>query len=258
MAFVRRLQTFFHYLTNPTVRKQKKDAKTIPIIIINFNQLFYLKQLVDFLIKRSFSNIIIIDNQSSFPPLLAYYKEIENRVTVHYMESNEGHMVFFNNAELFSKYSKGYYVVTDADIVPNPLCPDDFLETMIQWLDKDIYARKVGFALKIDDIPDYYPLKEKVLNWEKRFWADKLAPDIYRADIDTTFALYRPCNRYRYNQFYSGIRIAGTMTATHGGWYLDPENLSAEQQFYRLTANLSSSWNVDGDGRLKGEHINKY
>lgn len=52
-----------------TVRHQMQDHKSIPVIIINFNQLFYLKQLVDFLIRREFKNIIIIDNASTYQPL---------------------------------------------------------------------------------------------------------------------------------------------------------------------------------------------
>lgn len=87
---------YYQYLLlfNHTVKKQRKDTSEIPVIIINFNQLHYLKQLVDFLLIRNFKNIIIIDNKSDYPPLLDYYREINNKVTIELMDNNYGHKVF--------------------------------------------------------------------------------------------------------------------------------------------------------------------
>ena len=59
---------------NATVKAQNKDYKSIPIIIISFNQLEYLKKLITFLKERHFKNIVIIDNMSIYKPLLDYYK----------------------------------------------------------------------------------------------------------------------------------------------------------------------------------------
>jgi hypothetical protein len=63
-------------------------------------------------------------------------------------------MVFWKNKEIFNTYSKGYYVVTDSDIVPNKNCPSDFLLHFKTILDKHYSLSKVGFSLKIDDIPN--------------------------------------------------------------------------------------------------------
>lgn len=112
---------------NKKVRLHLKDYKQIPIIIINFNQLYYLKQLLEFFISRNYKNIIIIDNNSTYPPLLSYYKEIMNQVNIEFMPRNFGHAVFFKNKELQKKYGRGFYILTDSDIVPNENLPDDFL-----------------------------------------------------------------------------------------------------------------------------------
>jgi hypothetical protein len=254
-----KLAHIYIYLFNGAYRAQRRDPLTIPVIIINFNQLFYLKQLLSFLKERKFKNIVIIDNNSSFQPLLDYYEEIKSEITLYQMDDNYGHMVFFENPSLYAKYAKAYYIVTDADIVPNDHTPQNFVQMFMRWIDEDLYARKVGFALKLSDIPDYYPLKEKVLNWEKKFWNHQLDKNVFRADIDTTFALYRPMNQlYRRIGFYSGIRIGGNMEATHGGWYLNPNQLTEEEKFYRSTASLSSSWTVDDKGGLKGMHDQLY
>ncbi|TGN27171.1 glycosyltransferase family 2 protein [Empedobacter tilapiae] len=249
---------YYQYLirTNSLIKKQRKDSLSIPILIINFNQLFYLKQLVNFLLKRGFENIIIIDNKSTYPPLLEYYKQIENQVTVEYMQKNAGHMVFFENKELQKKYGQGYYVITDADIVPNDNLPKDFMAIMLSYLDKYFKTiTKVGFALKIDDIPDHFPLKEKVLKWERKFWNHEIEKNIYKVDLDTTFALYKPNYPCFFDNisFYNGIRISNLFIAKHGGWYKDFNNLTHEEKFYQKTANDSSSWNINKTGGLVGD-----
>lgn len=238
-------QKIYDLYFNPIVRTQLKDSKEVPIIIINFNQLFYLKQLVDFLIHRGFKNIVIVDNNSSYPPLLEYYKEIESIVKIESMDHNYGHMVFFENKELLNKYAKGFYVVTDADIVPNQNLPDNFLKKLISHLIKNWnIITKVGFALSIDDIPDVNTQKEKILKWEKEFWRKKIDENIYDAFIDTTFALYKPGYPVRYddNMFYKAHRLAGDYTAKHGGWYINQNELNKEQEFYINSASKSSSW----------------
>jgi hypothetical protein len=245
------------HLFNKTVRRQEKDPLSIPVVIINFNRLTDLRILVDFLIKRKHTNIVIVDNQSAYPPLLDYYESIKDIVTIEYMDKNYGHMVFWENEALFGKYSSGYCIVTDSDIIPNEKLPSDYVSVLMNILNKNKDIVKVGFALKIDDIPDYYKQKQNVLNWEKQYWEKPIAPNIYSADIDTTFALYPP--RYRYNymkkKFIHGIRLAGEFTARHTGWYIDNDNLSEEEKFYFKTANSSNSWKLAEQGNFSGSDI---
>lgn len=241
-------------LFNPLIRAQMKNPKSIPVVIINFNQLFYLKKLVDFLLKRKFENIVIIDNLSTYPPLLDYYRSLKG-VKVEYMDKNYGHMVFFENKELQEKYGKGFYALTDADIIPNENLPKDFVKAMIKILSKESdTVNKVGFALKIDDIPDHYFFKKEVIKWEEQFWNNKFNHryESYYAKIDTTFALYKPGYPKLFNHihFLEGIRVAGNFTAKHGGWYLNEEKLTDEQIFYRKTATDSSSWLYKEGGEL--------
>ncbi len=237
--------------------RQEKNPALIPIIIINFNQLHYLQQLISSLQKRAVQNIVILDNQSTYPPLLDYYKTLPQYITVERMEKNYGHLVFWKNKEMYRKYGKGYYVLTDADIVPNEKMPDRFLDIMISHLKKITGINKVGLALELNDIPDSYPAKEKVLNWEARFWKKPLGNDVYCANVDTTFALYKPgyfADRLslRTLLFQKAVRLAGDFTARHGGWYLDFENLTEEQKYYRETATKSSSWKLTNDGKVQG------
>ncbi|EKT3956848.1 glycosyltransferase family A protein [Flavobacterium psychrophilum] len=253
-------------LVNPSVfvQNQIDNPDKIPIIIINYNQLYYLKQLVDFLVKRDTKNIVIVDNLSTYPPLLAYYTEISKlpNVTIEFQLENLGHLVFWKNRALFNKYSKGFFVVTDADIVPNVKLQKDYLKSMLNLLFKYNEFTKIGFALAIDDLPDNYSLKENVLKWESKFWELEMAPNVYQAEIDTTFALYWPATdrvvQDLYPSFFSAIRLAGDFTAKHGGWYTNNNNLTNEQLFYIKTANNSNSWKIDETGVLKGDFTNDY
>lgn len=236
---------------NKVIRRQNADYKSIPIIIISFNQLYYLEKLIDFLIKNNYNNIVIIDNNSTYKPLLEYFIKIESIATIHRLKENHGHLVFWKNKDLFEKYSKGYYVVTDADIVPDENCPDDFLKYFMRLLNRYPKFTKVGFSLKIDDIPESNKSKLKILKWEKNFWKSKIATGDFNADIDTTFALYKPgFIDYKSKQFYSAIRSKPPYIASHGGWYVDNNNLNHEQEYYLETANKSASWLTDKNGNM--------
>ena len=245
------IKTYYNNYFNTFIREQNKDPKKIPIIIISFNQLFYLKQLISFLKKNNYSNIVIIDNNSTYPPLLSYFNTIESSVTLHRLNENYGHLVLWKNRELFDTYSKGYYVVTDADIVPAENCPDDFLIHFKRLLDRNNTITKVGFSLKIDDLPDTNPNKQKVIKWESKFWKNIDIDGNYQAPIDTSFALYRPgIIDYNSKVFYNAIRVNAPYIAKHGGWYISTNNLTEEQKYYLKTANQSSSWLVDENGGL--------
>jgi hypothetical protein len=252
------LLLFYYTYFNSITKAQHKNYKSIPIIIISFNQYFYLKQLVEFLIQNEYTNIVIVDNNSSYPPLLKYFEEIKKEVAIHRLKTNEGHMVFWKNKEIFEKYSKGYYVITDSDIVPVSNCPHDFLSYFKSVLDAKPFISKVGFSLKIDDIPEANFNKQKIVDWESRFWTVKDKNDNYIAPIDTTFAIYKP-NSYHVaeDKFYKAIRAKYPYMASHGGWYVDTANLNEEQSYYYKLASSSSSWKPNANGIVEKSLYNK-
>lgn len=257
-----RLRLFILYsvLFKKTIRSQIKNPFSIPIIIVNYNQLESIHNLIDTLTKRGFSNIVVLDNKSTYPELLAYYDEIENHtnITLHRLDENVGHMVLWLRKDLLKQYSDGYFVLTDPDIMIENEVPDNFMSIFINLLNKHINVRKVGFSLKIDDIPDYYPNKEKVINWEKQFWEKQIEDGHFLAKIDTTFALYRPSFIYDSNGFESAVRTNKPYTVKHLGWYINYSELSKEQEFYFKTANNSSSWLSDENGNLLSNRANRH
>jgi len=64
--------------------------KDIPIIINNYNRLTTLQALISFLEKCGYRNLFIIDNASTFPPLLEYYEACPYKVFR--LKDNVGHL----------------------------------------------------------------------------------------------------------------------------------------------------------------------
>ena len=121
------------------------------------------------------------------------------------------------------------YVVTDPDIVPDEGCPLDAVEHFAEILAAHPEVHRVGFGLRIDDLPDHYAPKVDVIAWESPFWEKEIAPGLYSAPIDTTFALARvprPTSM-------PSIRTGPPYVARHLPWYDNTAEPSEELLYYR-------------------------
>jgi hypothetical protein len=118
-------------------------------------------------------------------------------------------------------------------VVPADECPLDALTYFEELLQQYPTISKVGFGLRLDDLPDHYAHKESVLTWEQQFWRRPLRPGVYFAPIDTTFALYRPGSGFVID---SAVRTGPPYIARHDTWYLDLANPSDEEKYYRARA----------------------
>ena len=220
------------------------DASDLPIYIINFNRLSYLKQMIAALEKYGLHNIHIIDNVSTYPPMVEYLKRTPYKV--HYMEHNYGHMVFFSADKFKYVRENEYYVLTDPDVIPVEECPCDFMDYFYQMLQKYPKFNKVGFSLKTDDIDDSSEAKQLLKKWEKVFYKHRLnyfMPYLYNSALDTTFAMYRPQKNWKNKSFYNAIRVGAPYEARHLPWYKDLSVLSEEDRFYNQTDCGSGNWN---------------
>lgn len=203
--------------------------ENIPIFIISFNRLSYLREQINNFEKHGLFNLIIIDNGSTYPPLLDYYKSIPYKVI--YNNANDGHLVFWKNSS-YSMYRQNFYIVTDPDILLIPECPNDFINELITTLRKYRFANKVGLSLKIDDIPNDTVFGNDVIKWESDYYKVKLKEKpIYYAPIDTTFALYLPDSISRKN-FYCALRLGFPYQAQHLPWYKKKDDITDEDIFY--------------------------
>ena len=139
-------------------------------------------------------------------------------------------------------YTNIYYIYTDSDVIPSDYCPKDFIDYFFKELKKHPFARKIGFSLRIDNIPDSYIHKEEVINLEKQYYLKPAEGGLYRAPIDTTFALYRPRVGLSRSRSVEAYRTAYPYQAEHLPWYNDSSNLSEEEQYYISHCTHITEW----------------
>jgi hypothetical protein len=216
------------------------DPVHTPILITCRDRLAPLIDLVGWLERAGHERIILVDNDSSFPPLLEYFTQTPHQVIE--LGANLGHFSVWEGDVLDAISHSGPFVVTDSDVVPDAGCPRDAVERFADLLFRYGDIGKVGFGLRIDDLPPTYEFRQEVLDWESQFWLDEVEPSVFRAAIDTTFALYRPSTP---KGTFAALRTGAPYVARHIGWYSDSRRLTAEEEYYRAHAKRSvSTWDV--------------
>lgn len=230
----RLLGLYSRYICRPPA-----DAKKIPVVINNFNRLTTLKRLIDSLTTRGIDNIVILDNMSSYKPLLEWYDNCGHKVI--HLGANLGFKAIWKSP-LTKSLRNGWYIYTDSDVELPESCPADIVDRMLHVMTVEKpYALKTGPSLIIDDLPDCFANKEDVIAHERKFWTTRDG-DLYRAPIDTTFALYRPKSGLNRSRAAEAYRLAPPYSLRHLPWYDDSSNPSEEELFYRSACTRPTMW----------------
>jgi len=218
-------------------RKYQAASFSIPIIINNKNHLTYLLRLINSLEKRGYTNIYIIDNNSTYQPLLDFYKKTDYKVFL--LGENVGFCALWDT-DIFAQFEGQYYVYTDSDLELVDECPTDFMVVMRYLLDKYSLG-KVGLSLPIDDLPNHFAKRAEVQKWERAFNTEKVERLAYNARVDTTFALYKP-DAFGDATTLLGFRTRFPYSARHLPWYENTAALTEEQQYYYANVSSSTHW----------------
>ena len=213
------------------------EVRKYPVIINNFNRLEWLEQQIDWLCRIGQKNIHIIDNGSTYEPLLKFYKKVH--ATIYFLDRNVGHEALWRT-HIFQRLGKYYHVYTDPDVLPDESTPDDCMFYFKEILDRYPAIKKVGFGLRTDDIPNHYPKKDEVIKWENSLLDNEIEKGLFKSKIDTTFALYRPGAAFQC--WEETLRTGTPYLLRHMPWYEDPGNLSVESKYYLENASSASSW----------------
>lgn len=234
----------------------KATTEKVPIFIITCNRLRCLQESINSYKKYIGSpfELIIHDNNSTYGPLLDYLTQLKKEgVTVY--RSTEGVNVETQLNDVsrtiddwFTVHSASHYVVTDPDIALEGNC-EDILELYSSLLDTVKNIEVVGPMLRIDDIPDFYPLKQKVIERHtKQFWHKAPSTLTWRnksiqyqlARVDTTFGMYR--RGFKFHRLCTGYRTYAPYWARHLDWYINPLSMEADQLYYMKHASSVSHW----------------
>lgn len=219
------------------------DWRDIPVFIVNRNRHEAMVRLIDWLRAGGTRKIVILDNASTYPPLLQYYDALPAGVNVLRLPQNHGPYVLWQ--QRVHEVLDTPYVLTDSDIVPADFCPADLVGKLYETLQRYPDASKVGPALRIDNLPDGYADADTVRKWESQFWEHPVAPGVFAAPIDTTFALYPAKADFSIDD--RALRLGRPYVVEHTPWYAVEGRLSGEEQYYRDHASRTfSNWSVRG------------
>lgn len=240
----------------------------IPIFIITCNRIEVLKKSMQSYhdcIKSPFE-IVICDQGSTFKPMIEFLEKLESDgIIVNRWKENlnigRGRNLSRDDIGLseniqnyFKNHPKSNYVVCDPDIVLDNVDGDIF-EVYAHLLNIKPEIVAVGSVCRIDDIPDCYPLKGKLLSKErgqvKAFFSWPQHTISYKGKqvkyifdkIDTGFGMFRAGTRWqRVKRGIASIRTFAPYSTRHLDWYICPENLTEDQRYYMQHASTNAHW----------------
>lgn len=203
--------------------------------------------MVEYLVQIPELEVIILDNDSTYQPLLDWYGTLP--CTIERLTANYGNFVLWSSPtaivghekpNFFEKYGcvGSQYILSDCDLDLSGVPRETLLSTLHEGLNRHTWAVKCGLSLRIDDLPNT-ELAREAKKWEGNNWT--LIDDLYiKAAVDTTFCLCTGVGEQ--NDFDRCIRVNSPYSARHIGWYYSPQNPPPEDEMWYLK-NISKSHN---------------
>ena len=198
-------------------------------------------------LRNTGTQVIILDNASTYPPLLEYYRNLPEGVTVQYFGTNAGPWAFWERN--LHKQQTEPYVVTDSDMLPDDACPNDLMDKLAAMLRANPGCGKVGPGLRIDDLPSdsgWGINGGGIRQNESPYWTKRHSSEAFFAPIDTTFAMYEVDRNSEGKQGFEcmtgnsvnprNLRMDFPYVFRHMPWYMTSP-LSEEELYYRTHCN---------------------
>jgi hypothetical protein len=228
---------------------------SVPIFVLACDRIEVLRQsLASYRQIEPAPIIVIHDNASTYPPMLDYLASLQAEgievIRGGPINEDEDLNLVANAVEDWMQtHHASHYIVTDPDVALEPGA-SDAIDVYARLLEKFPEASVVGPMLRLDDIPNHYPLKMVAAGrqfyqfWQKPPERVRLSlfrtVDVVRCKIDTTFGLYR--RGFRFRRYSDGLRVHAPYWAKHLDWYIDPQNMTPDQVYYMNHASKVSHW----------------
>jgi hypothetical protein len=219
----------------------------VPIFILSRDRVTSLRQVVQSY-NRTLSSpheIIILDHQSTYPPMLEYLRELKSSgVRVHALKEEDWTIMLEESADFIQQHLDArpdveFYVFTDSDIALVRSSPDMLL-FFAGLLRSCRELMVIGPHLQISDIPKTYADQPTVIEKHSRFYNGVPNMATWNGvgfqfgvhDIDTTFAMRRRDQRFGRLQRPS-VRTSAPYAAVHIDWYYDSSSLPEDKVWYQ-------------------------
>lgn len=210
------------------------DYLNVPIVISVRDRLSDLLAQLVWLEKAAHQRIVLLDNDSTYPPLVEFLETCP--YDVRFLGDNVGSRAPW----LVETAERGeWWVYTDCDVVPTDDCPLDLVDHLHHLLRRHEGYPKAGVGLYTRDVEFRDKYRENLFHAAHRWLGD-----CYEAPVETTFALYRP----RVPFDFKAVRSAHPYEARHLPWYREqaPTN---EDSYYLARARASG---LDSQGKATG------
>ena len=216
----------------------------IPVFIPVFNNPTYAANTLRQLDDIGMRNVCLVDNNSTSHAMGTFLERVQDKVSVIRTGQNKGPRQIVECPEYYDLLPD-MFCITDPDLELNAELPEDFLANLIR-LTNELEVGKAGFALRIDDAHLMHEGKFEInLNtyhateWESQYWETGLGnlkdgSPVYKAAIDTTFAVYNK-KFFTPDSFFEAIRVGGKYACRHLPWYRQSIVGEQELSFYRAT-----------------------
>lgn len=210
---------------------------SIPVIINNRNLLTWPKAMLEKIKEYDgVGEIIIVDNDSTYPPLLDWYAT--NPCRIERLNNNIGVAAPWISGVVGS-LKRSPYVITDPDLGLNETPKDTllYLKDKLESLELD----KVGLGLDWQRVESKSPYYSRLHSYERDRWIKSPVKDgvALEVQIDTTFALYKS-DWY----FIGGGSTTFPYVARHYPWEFSIEEAKNNEEFmfYLNNATNASSY----------------
>jgi hypothetical protein len=224
------------------------DYRDISIFITNKNRLDVgFRDQIIWWLDTSMKDITVLDNGSTYPPLLKFYDEIKNEVKIIFVPNlGERAPWAFWDLGYRDQFEDRHVIINDSDCCPDKDCPKDLISQMLAVLDAYPECKKVSTGLRIDNLPEHFKFRDKVIDEEGWNWKDRVIPEIlglprlFNAHTDTSLTLYRNSQTVLWTD--QQFRTDFPYVCQHYPWYSDSRPLmkTHEEMFY--LKNLADGW----------------
>lgn len=251
----------FLRLEEEASKKSKNLAEgSVPIFVITCDRISVLiKSLLSYYTHiRNPIEVIIHDNNTTYPPTQEFLRRLE-KAGLRVVWSSRDVINDYSLSSIsttisdwFQDHESPFYVVTDPDIEIEEGA-DDILEVFAHLLRENPQINVVGPMLRRDDLPDHYPLKNLVQTQQQEVYArDPIYYALFKHKvlalqpgyIDTAFGMYR--RDFQFHNYNRAIQTYEPYQARHLDWYIDQNNLTPDQVYYKNknspVGHWSSTW----------------
>ena len=237
----------------------------IPIFIPSFNNPTYVGNMINQILAKNLTNIIVVDNCSTSRKMRDFLDSLASPIKLERLSTNFGPRYIFRSKDRLASLPT-IFCVTDPDLQMNPQLPVDFIDELVLCTER-FGVGKAGFSLDISNPAEFRDeafliggSSYRPWEWERQFWKTRLGATtdgspVYKASVDTTFAVYN--KRFYYDRLhFRGVRVAGNYTCRHLPWYRDSIVPPDEDRHYVETSSHSffQTDRSDGIGAIRRRH----